>query len=77
MLSALACRRLNDAIQEALGEDDEDYILFDCPGQIELYTHMNVMRRFVDQLQQWNFRLALINYLKVDTKIRWSTLLPI
>ena len=42
--------------QDALGEEDDDYILFDCPGQIELYTHMNVMRRFVDVLQQWNFR---------------------
>jgi len=47
-----------DWLEEALGEDDEDYILFDCPGQIELYTHMNVMRRFVDQLQQWNFRVC-------------------
>ena len=43
-------------IKDALGEDDDDYILFDCPGQIELYTHMNLMRRFVDILQQWNFR---------------------
>ena len=38
-------------LEEALGEDDDDYILFDCPGQIELYTHMNLMRRLVDTLQ--------------------------
>ena len=37
---------------------DDDYYLFDCPGQIELYTHMKVMRRFVDILQTWNFRLC-------------------
>jgi len=40
-------------------EIDDDYILFDCPGQIELYTHMNVVKKFVDILQnQWNFRLC-------------------
>jgi len=47
-----------DWLEEALGEEDDDYILFDCPGQIELYTHMNVMRKFVDVLQQWNFRVC-------------------
>jgi len=40
------------------GRMDDDYYLFDCPGQIELYTHMKVMRRFVDILQTWNFRLC-------------------
>ena len=46
------------------GEDgceiDEDYILFDCPGQIELYTHMQVVRKFVDLLQPWTFRVCAI-----------------
>merc|ERR1711872_531866 len=45
-------------LEEALGEDEDDYVLFDCPGQIELYTHMNVMRKLVDQLQSWNFRVC-------------------
>lgn len=27
-------------------------------GQIELYTHLPVMRQIVDQLQKWNFRLC-------------------
>jgi hypothetical protein len=22
---------------------DDDYVLFDCPGQIELFTHLNLM----------------------------------
>jgi len=40
-------------------EIDDDYILFDCPGQIELYTHMKVVKQFVDILQnEWNFRLC-------------------
>jgi len=45
-------------LEEALGEGDDDYVLFDCPGQIELYTHMPVMRRLVDTLQAWNFRIC-------------------
>uniref|UniRef100_A0A670K9Q9 GPN-loop GTPase 3 n=1 Tax=Podarcis muralis TaxID=64176 RepID=A0A670K9Q9_PODMU len=36
-----------------LGHVEDDYILFDCPGQIELYTHLPVMRQLVEQLQQW------------------------
>ena len=51
-----------DWLEEQVGGQDEaaadDYYLIDCPGQIELYTHMKVMRRFVDLLQTWNFRLC-------------------
>ncbi|XP_021959362.1 GPN-loop GTPase 3 [Folsomia candida] len=43
----------------AIGEQwDGDYLVFDCPGQIELYTHMDTMQRFVKQLQDWDFRLC-------------------
>jgi len=45
-------------LEEALEEDEDDYILFDCPGQIELYTHIPVMRQLVDRLQQLNFRIC-------------------
>ena len=49
-------------LEEQIGGQDEaasdDYFIFDCPGQIELYTHMKVMRRFVDILQSWNFRIC-------------------
>lgn len=43
----------------AIGEQwDGDYLIFDCPGQIELYTHMDTMKRFVKQLQDWDFRVC-------------------
>ena len=34
----------------------DDYLLLDCPGQIELYSHIPVMKRLVGLLQQegWN-----------------------
>ncbi len=41
---------------EAFGEDD--YVVFDCPGQIELYTNTSVFRAFVRFLQSagWQAR---------------------
>ncbi|XP_067032314.1 GPN-loop GTPase 3-like isoform X2 [Acropora muricata] len=47
-----------DWLEEKLGDIEDDYILFDCPGQIELYTHMPVMRQLVETLHQWNFRVC-------------------
>lgn len=47
-----------DWIREQLGDYEEDYILFDCPGQIELHTHYDVIKRFVELLQSLNFRLC-------------------
>ncbi|XP_049594897.1 GPN-loop GTPase 3 [Syngnathus scovelli] len=47
-----------DWLEEALGHVEDDYILFDCPGQIELYTHLPVMKQLVEQLQQWEFRVC-------------------
>lgn len=47
-----------DWLEENLGHVEDDYVLFDCPGQIELYTHLPVMRQLVEQLQQWEFRVC-------------------
>jgi len=43
--------QLNDYI-------DDDYLIFDCPGQIELYSHLTVMREIVDMLQRNDFQVA-------------------
>lgn len=34
---------------------DEDYVILDCPGQVELYTHVPVMRRITERLKQWGY----------------------
>lgn len=48
-----------DWLEEKLQQIEDDYILFDCPGQIELYTHLPVMRTLVDRLTgAWDFRLC-------------------
>uniref|UniRef100_A0A5S6QX65 GPN-loop GTPase 3 n=1 Tax=Trichuris muris TaxID=70415 RepID=A0A5S6QX65_TRIMR len=47
-------------LEEELGEEDDDYFLFDCPGQMELYTHVPVMRTIVDELKRINFNLCVV-----------------
>lgn len=46
-------------LEDNLGDYiDDDYFIFDCPGQIELYSHLTVMRELVDLLQSLDFRVA-------------------
>ena len=35
----------------------DHYFLFDCPGQVELYTHHQSVRNVAVQLQKWNFKV--------------------
>lgn len=43
-----------------MGDVQDDYILFDCPGQIELYTHMTVMRQLISMLQNLDFQICAV-----------------
>uniref|UniRef100_T1H4K4 GPN-loop GTPase 3 n=1 Tax=Megaselia scalaris TaxID=36166 RepID=T1H4K4_MEGSC len=40
------------------GEPDDDYILFDMPGQIELFTHLSMGKQLVKLLESLNFRVV-------------------
>lgn len=44
--------------EQAYGEDD--YLLFDCPGQIELYSHVNTFRALVDYLKADGWNVAAV-----------------
>lgn len=52
------CRSMEwmDEVLDPYGEDD--YILFDCPGQIELYSHVPVMLDVVRKLQAEAFNVV-------------------
>ena len=39
----------------------EKYILFDCPGQVELYTHNNSVRNIVSELVKMDMRLVSVH----------------
>ena len=54
---------LEEQIADAL---DDDYYIFDCPGQIELYSHLPVMREVVDMLQSQDFRVAGVYCIDVN-----------
>ena len=47
-----------DWLKNELGEGEDDYFIFDCPGQIELYTHIPVMRQLVQTLHSWDFSVC-------------------
>ena len=56
-----------DWLQENLDEyDDDEYLILDCPGQIELYTHIPVMNRIIDQLRLWGYNDKLVSVFIVD-----------
>ncbi|KIY94452.1 hypothetical protein MNEG_13509 [Monoraphidium neglectum] len=51
-----AMEYMEDHLDDWLGEElggygDEDYLVLDCPGQIELYSHVSAFRSLVDFLK--------------------------
>ncbi|EOD35598.1 hypothetical protein EMIHUDRAFT_78000 [Emiliania huxleyi CCMP1516] len=50
----------------------DEYVLFDCPGQVELYSHVPAMSRVVSELQRMGFRLASV-YLIDSTFLQDAT----
>ncbi|XP_065627301.1 GPN-loop GTPase 3 [Quercus suber] len=50
---------LDDWLMEELDNYlDDDCLVFDCPGQIELFSHVPVLRNFVEQLNRKNFNVC-------------------
>lgn len=48
-----------DWLMEELSEfADDSFILFDCPGQIELYSHLDVMTRLTKTIQKGGYNLS-------------------
>lgn len=50
-----------DWLQKRLEKLSGYYLLFDCPGQVELYTHHNSVKNIFAQLQKWDYRLAAVH----------------
>lgn len=48
-----------DWLEEKLKAHGDSYFLFDCPGQVELYTHQSSVKNIFSQLAKWNFRVSL------------------
>jgi len=46
-------------LEEGLKELGDDYVLFDCPGQVELYTHHTSLRNIFYRLQKLGYRVRI------------------
>ncbi|KAK6029543.1 Putative ATP binding protein [Ostertagia ostertagi] len=47
-------------LHDELCEGEDDYFIFDCPGQIELYSHLPIMRQLVDAFRAWDFNVCSV-----------------
>ncbi|RUS28767.1 hypothetical protein BC938DRAFT_481466 [Jimgerdemannia flammicorona] len=50
-----------DWLLEKLKELGDDYVIFDCPGQVELYTHHNAVKDIIERLQKLDYRLVAVH----------------
>ncbi|WEW56868.1 hypothetical protein PRK78_002323 [Emydomyces testavorans] len=50
-----------DWLKEGLEKLGDDYVLFDCPGQVEIFTHHSSLRNIFFQIQKLGYRLVVIH----------------
>ena len=58
-----------DWLEDQITNYNDDYLIIDCPGQIELYTHFPVVKAIVSLLQRHDYNVCgvyLIDALFVD-----------
>jgi len=48
-------------LENGLSSLGEDYVIFDCPGQVELFTHHASLRNIFFQIQKLGYRLVVLN----------------
>jgi len=51
-------------LDEELGEYEDDYLIIDCPGQIELYTHHPIIPTLISHFQQLGIRVSAVYLLE-------------
>ena len=50
-----------DWLEEGLKTLGEDYVIFDCPGQVELFTHHSSLRNIFFKIQAMGYRMVVLN----------------
>eukprot|EP01006_Ploeotia_vitrea_P022974 TRINITY_DN55421_c0_g1_i2.p1 TRINITY_DN55421_c0_g1~~TRINITY_DN55421_c0_g1_i2.p1 ORF type:complete len:199 (-),score=16.84 TRINITY_DN55421_c0_g1_i2:60-656(-) len=55
-----------------MGDYPDDYLLFDLPGQIEIFTHMDVVKTIVKYLQDHGYYVCSVYLLDVNTIVDMS-----
>jgi GPN-loop GTPase len=54
---------LHDQLEEF---GDDEYVLLDCPGQLELYTHVPVQKRILDAIAGWGYAGSMVSVFCID-----------
>jgi GTPase SAR1 family protein len=45
---------------------DDEYLILDCPGQLELYTHIPLMRNLIDRMKMWGYNHTMAAVFLLD-----------
>ena len=53
-----------DWLQEDLGEFQDEFLIVDCPGQIEIYSHFDIMPRIIEIFNRADYRTCAIYLLE-------------
>ena len=51
-----------DWLKEKIAPLRGSYLLFDCPGQVELYTHHTSVRNLAAAIQQWGIKVRTVQH---------------
>jgi GPN-loop GTPase len=63
-----------DWLQDHLDEfGDDEYLILDCPGQLELYSHIPLMRTIFDRMKMWGYGGNMISVFLLDTTFLCDT----
>ncbi len=53
-------------LEEGLSSLGEDYVLFDCPGQAEIFTHHSSLRNIFLRIQKLGYRVGISRTCEYD-----------
>lgn len=66
-----------DWLENKLKHHHDCYFLFDCPGQVELYTHHNSVKNIFAKLSKWNFRVSTLWVLLLNFSLIYKDVFPV
>ncbi|KAJ3442558.1 gpn-loop gtpase 3 [Anaeramoeba flamelloides] len=49
-----------DWLRDKIQGFEDDYLIIDCPGQIELYLHFDLFKRVVDAFKSWDYNICTL-----------------
>lgn len=58
-------------LADGLKTTGEDYVLFDCPGQVELFTHHDSLRKMFFAIQKLGYRVCCYLTQRPDIADQW------